>query len=193
MHMAATASRFDYISLGRKRELVGPRAGFFVLCWGSSLPVQRFDAAEGGRLNADPLKRYAHVMPVIDDRNGAVYVVVAAARSSRRVRRRLAQLVRVLPINLYYEIAPAVVREVSIEGPAEPGAPFRVDILLTPAVDLYRRIAVVVGLEVIRQLRERRVAQEQLEIVIGARFVLAPGEVTLPLPLRYLTRGYGVG
>jgi hypothetical protein len=64
---------------------------------------------------------------------------------------------------------------------------------LTPAIDLHRRIAAVVGLEVVRQLRERRVAQEDFEIVIRTRVVFAPRKVAPPLPLRYRAGGNGVG
>jgi hypothetical protein len=60
----------------------------------------------------------------------------------------LALAVGVLPINLYYDVALAVVSEVGIEGPAEPGAAFRVNTLLAPAVDLYGRIAVVISREI---------------------------------------------
>jgi len=160
---------------------------------GSTLPVKRFDAAEGGRLEADALERYAHVVPIIDERNRAVNVVQAAGGARGRVRAGLALLVGVLPINLDYQVASAVVREVRIEGPTEPVAALGVNTLLALTVNLYRRIAVVVGLEAIGQLRQRRMAYEEFKIVIRSSFVLGPREVTPPLPLRYRTRRDGVG
>ena len=174
-------------------KLSRPPGRLLIYVLRTALPIQRFNAAERGRRDGDALERYAHMVPVVHDRNRAVYVVIAAARSGRRVRRRLTQLVGVLPVYLYDQVVLAVVVEAGVEGPAEPCAAFGVDFFLTPTVDLHRRIAAVVGLEVVRQLRERRVAQADFEIVIGARFVLGPREVAAPLPLRYRARGDGVG
>lgn len=132
------------------------------------------------------------MVPVIDERERAVDVVEAAGGAGRRVRARLALFIGVLPIDLDYQVAPAVVLEAGVEGPTEPGAAFRVNTLLAPGVDFYGRIAVVVGLEVLGQLGQRRVAHKEFKIVIRSRFVLDPREVALPLPLRYRARGDGV-
>jgi hypothetical protein len=53
-------------------------------------------------------------------------------------------------------------------------------------------MAAVVGLEILGELRQRGVAYEDFEIVIGAGGVLGAREVAAPFPFLYRTRGDGV-
>ena len=172
---------------GRLPRKTGLAAGLVIETPVGALIIQRLDAAQRRRRDAQSADRDTHIVQVVVqvERPAVIIIYATGGRRAPVIVRAAAGIAA--PLNLDDEVIFAVIIEGRRKREAEPTIRRSVDVLGAVLVNFDGRFAAVVPVEIPGQCREGRMTHFDAEIVVRAR---AHGRTGVPFALRKSPRGY---